>query len=271
MFKTRFISGAVLVVLAIGILYVGGYLTGAAMLGLSIGGIIELLRVYKLNKSAMGAIAYIFTVAYYALLCFHKEGFVLPLMVIYLLVILMVYVVTFPKFKDRDVMVTFVSFFYVSVMLSYVYQIREIKYGGAFVVLIFICSWINDTFAYCVGVKLGKHKMTPKLSPKKSVEGLLGGLLGAALIGACYGIFFNARVRVVHNCPLVFAVICVFGAGMAVVGDLTASAIKRNNDIKDYGKLIPGHGGILDRFDSMIFTAPVIYYGLYYLIQYVEY
>ncbi|MDE6025167.1 MAG: phosphatidate cytidylyltransferase [Lachnospiraceae bacterium] len=268
MFKTRFISGAVLVVLAIAILYVGGYLTGATMLLLSVGGAMELLRVYKLHRSAMGLLAYIFTVAYYALICFSKSEYILLLMVLYLLAILTVYVVTYPKFKDSDAMVTFVSFFYVSVMLSYVYQIREIKYGGAFVVLIFICSWINDTCAYCVGVKLGKHKMTPKLSPKKSVEGLIGGLFGAALVGACYGIFFNAKVYDINNCPLIFAIVCVLGAGMAVVGDLTASAIKRNNDIKDYGKLIPGHGGILDRFDSMIFTAPVIYYGLYYLIPY---
>lgn len=265
---TRVISGAVLVVLAVGILYFGGYVTGAAMLLLSLGGVFELLRVYQLHKSAMGYMAYIFTVAYYGIICFGKGEYFMPLIVAYLIAILTAYVLAYPKFKDRDVMVTFTSFFYVSVMLSFVYYIREIEYGGAFVVLIFICSWINDTFAYFTGVTLGKHKMTPKLSPKKSIEGLIGGLLGATVIGALYGVFFQAKVYDLKNCPLIFGIVGLLGAGAAVVGDLTASAIKRNNNVKDYGKLIPGHGGVLDRFDSMIFTAPIIYYGLYYLIPY---
>lgn len=265
---TRIISGAVLVVLAIGIIYAGGYVTGATMLLLSLGGVFELLRVYKLHKSAMGYIAYAFTIAYYGLVCFDKEEHVVMLAIAYLIAILTAYVLTFPKFKDRDVMVTFVSVFYVSIMLSFVYQIREMEYGGGFVVLIFICSWINDTFAYFTGVTMGKHKMCPKLSPKKSIEGLIGGLAGATVIGAFYGIFFQSKVYDIKNCPLIFAIVGLLGAGVAVIGDLTASGIKRNNDVKDYGKLIPGHGGVLDRFDSMIFTAPMIYYGLYYLIPY---
>ena len=152
-------------------------------------------------------------------------------------------------------------------MLSYVYQIRDLESGGAWVVMIFICSWVNDTCAYCVGVTMGKHKMSPKLSPKKSVEGLIGGILGSAIVASVYGVFFNANVCEIENSPVIFAVIGACGAGMAVIGDLAASAIKRNNDIKDYGKLIPGHGGILDRFDSIIFTAPIVYYGFVYLID----
>ena len=131
--------------------------------------------------------------------------------------------------------------------------------------MIFVCSWVNDTCAYCVGVTMGKHKMTPKLSPKKSVEGLIGGIAGSAIFGALYGIFFNKNVYELDNAAVIFAIIGALGAVMAVIGDLTASAIKRNNDIKDYGKLIPGHGGILDRFDSIIFTAPIIYYCLLYM------
>lgn len=265
---TRIISGAVLVVLAIGIIYAGGYVTGAAMLLLSLGGVFELLRVYKLHKSAVGYIAYAFTIAYYGLICFDREGHVVMLVIAYLIAILTAYVLTFPKLKDRDVMVAFVSVFYVSIMLSFVYQIREMEYGGGFVVLIFICSWINDTFAYFTGVTMGKHKMCPKLSPKKSIEGLIGGLAGATVVGALYGIFFQSKVYCLKNCPLIFAIVGLLGAGVAVIGDLTASGIKRNNDVKDYGTLIPGHGGVLDRFDSMIFTAPMIYYGLYYLIPY---
>ena len=97
--------------------------------------------------------------------------------ILYVLLVLAVYVITYPKYTDKDAMVAILAFFYVSLLLSFLYQVRILKYGGALVVMVYICSWINDTFAYCVGVKFGKHKMSPKLSPKKSVEGLLGGIL----------------------------------------------------------------------------------------------
>jgi len=265
MFKTRLLSGIVLVILVIGVLYLGGYVTGATMFLLSIGGVFELLRIYNLHNTAIGYITSIATAAYYGLLMFDYEQYIMPLMLAFVLAILSAYVITYPKYKDKDAMAAVLAFFYVSVMLSYVYQIRELKYGGALVVMIFICSWVNDTCAYCVGVTMGKHKMTPKLSPKKSVEGLIGGIAGSAIFGALYGIFFNKQVYALDKAPIIFAVIGALGAVIAVIGDLTASAIKRNNDIKDYGKLIPGHGGIMDRFDSIIFTAPIIYYCLLYM------
>lgn len=266
MFKTRLLSGAVLTLLTIGILYLGGYVTGVAVLLLSLGGIYELLRVYKLEKTSMGIMAYGMTIAYYCLLFWKQQSLMLLLVVLYVLLVLAVYVIQYPKYKDRDAMVTIVAFFYIALMISFMYQIRILKYGGALIVMVYICSWINDTCAYCVGVKFGKHKMSPKLSPKKSVEGLLGGIIGSAVIGGIYGIFFNAKVYELKNAPIIFAVAGAVGAGFAVIGDLTASAIKRNNDIKDYGKLIPGHGGIMDRFDSIIFTAPIVYYCFTFMI-----
>lgn len=148
---------------------------------------------------------------------------------------------------------------YVGVMLSYIYQTRVLP-GGAFLVwLIFLCSWGCDTCAYCVGVLIGKHKMAPVLSPKKSIEGAVGGVLGAALLGAIYAAATGAYNPNPAHTPLIYAIICGVGALVSMVGDLAASAIKRQENIKDYGTLIPGHGGILDRFDSVIFTAPVIY------------
>ena len=108
--------------------------------------------------------------------------------------------------------------------------------------------------------------MAPVLSPKKSIEGLIGGIVGAGVFGVVFGILFNNYVESMNYAPAVFAVVGAVGALPAVIGDLAASAIKRNNNIKDYGKLIPGHGGILDRFDSIIFTAPIIYYLLIYLL-----
>ena len=107
---------------------------------------------------------------------------------------------------------------------------------------------------------IGKHKMAPVLSPKKSVEGGVGGVVGAALLGALYAVVIAGWNGSDTHTPLMYAVICAVGALISMVGDLAASAIKRNKEIKDYGTLIPGHGGILDRFDSVIFTAPFIYF-----------
>ena len=101
--------------------------------------------------------------------------------------------------------------------------------------------------------------MAPVLSPKKSVEGGIGGILGAALIGVLYALAINHWGNACVN-VLQFAIIGAVGGAISQVGDLAASAVKRNYDIKDYGTLIPGHGGILDRFDSVIFTAPIIYF-----------
>ena len=148
---------------------------------------------------------------------------------------------------------------YVVFMLSYLYQLRGLENGAYLTGLVFFCAWGCDTCAYVVGMLFGKHKMAPILSPKKSVEGGIGGIVGAALIGVLYALAINhwgnAGAEITQ-----YAIIGAAGGAISQIGDLAASAIKRYHNIKDYGKLIPGHGGILDRFDSVIFTAPIIYY-----------
>ncbi len=163
-------------------------------------------------------------------------------------------------------MAVFFGVFYVAVMLSYVYQIRMLERGAYIVWLVFLCSWGCDTCAYCVGVLFGKHKMSPKLSPKKSVEGAVGGVVGSVLLTFLYVWIFRSAMDVTLNEAVILSAISGVGALISMVGDLTASAIKRNYEIKDYGNLIPGHGGILDRFDSVIFTAPIIYYLAVYFV-----
>lgn len=271
MFKTRLLSGIVLVLLMIGILYVGGYVTGTATLIFALIGEFELLRIYGLNKKALGIVTYIVTVVHYGVIMALDTARYLaiakayvPSIIVPVIIMLTIYVIKYPEYTDKDIAAALLAFFYVGILFSYFYRIRTL--GGLFIVLVFVCSWVNDTCAYCVGVLFGKHKMSPKLSPKKSVEGLLGGLVGSALVGAGYGIFYNSKGYVLNNAPVIFAVIGAVGALVSVIGDLVASAIKRNNEIKDYGKLIPGHGGILDRFDSIIFVAPIIYYLILYFI-----
>ncbi|RHS55649.1 phosphatidate cytidylyltransferase [Clostridium sp. OM05-9] len=265
MFKQRAISAVILVIIAAITLYFGGALTCLVMCAVSLIGVMELLRIYGLNKKELGYAAYGATVFYYALLYFDLHQFILPLIAVYMLVILAIYVLTYPNYKDKEIMAAFFAFVYVGVMLSYVYLIRDMKHGLILVLLIFVSSWGNDTCAYLVGRAIGKHKMSPILSPKKSIEGLIGGIVGAGILGVVFGLIYNHFMQVAHS-VWIFALIGAVCALPAVIGDLAASAIKRNNDIKDYGKLIPGHGGILDRFDSIIFTAPIMYYLILYLL-----
>lgn len=169
-----------------------------------------------------------------------------------------VYVLTFPKFKAGQVIGSVFSFIYAPILISCIYRAQFLPYGKFVYALMFFCAWICDTCAWAAGRAFGRHKMTPVLSPHKTIEGAVGGVLGGTLM--CLLAAHLAAVLVPgENLYAAFAVIGVAGSFIGMAGDLAASAIKRNHGIKDYGRVIPGHGGIMDRFDSIIFTAPVIY------------
>lgn len=267
-FLVRLLSTIIMLAIGGGALWLGGWVLAALLVFISIVGSFELLRVFQLHKSPLAGITYGFVVIYDIMLYVQWDAWVLPFFILYLLLLLTIYVIQFPKYDVKQMACTFFTFFYVAVSLGYIFQLRSMKQGGLFVVLILLCSCGNDIFAYLVGILIGKHKMFPKLSPKKSVEGFIGGILGAALCGFVYGLIFRHYADYGnYNYPLMFSIICGIGALPAVVGDLAASAIKRNYNIKDYSNLIPGHGGIMDRFDSMIFTAPIVYYLVVFLLR----
>ena len=260
MFKTRLLSGILLVIIALATIISGGDVLFATLLLISFIGMTEIYRVLQISGTLLGAAGYLAAGVYYLLLRIGRTDMIVMLTIAFLIVCMMIYVFTYPKYRSEQVMLAFFGLFYVAFMLSYVYQIRMLPQGALIVWLAFICSWGSDTCAYCVGMLIGKHKMAPKLSPKKSIEGAVGGVVGAALLGAAYAAIMNRTMPGADAGIVQYALICAVGALISMVGDLAASAIKRNHDIKDYGNLIPGHGGILDRFDSVIFTAPIIYY-----------
>lgn len=256
MFKTRLLSGIVLVAVALLTIISGGYVLFFTLLGISLIGMQELYKVMKVREDHFNALeiaGYFGAVIYYVLMSLDFEKYGMMGVIISFMMFMFVYVFTYPKFKADQVMPAFFGVVYVAVMLSFIYLTRNLPDGKFLVWLIFLCSWGCDTCAYCVGMLIGKHKMAPVLSPKKSIEGAVGGVVGAALLGVIYAAATQGKMAE-------YALICAVGALISMVGDLAASAIKRNQNIKDYGKLIPGHGGILDRFDSVIITAPVIYY-----------
>lgn len=262
MFKTRLISGIILVIIALATIIPGGPVLYVTLLAISLIGMQELYRAMKVrekNFNFLELAGYAGAVCYY--LSLLKGGELPRMALMFALVLLMaVYVFTYPTYHADQIMSAMFGILYVAVMLSYIYKTRCLEGGGWLVGLIFLSSWGSDTCAYCVGMLIGKHKMAPVLSPKKSVEGGVGGVIGAALLGAIYALVISNWNGTSTHTPLMYALICAVGALISMVGDLAASAIKRNKEIKDYGTLIPGHGGILDRFDSVIFTAPFIYF-----------
>ena len=233
----------------------------AVLLAVSLIGMTELYKVVEAEQTLLGVVGYLAAAFYYRLLYVGEMEHLMMLSILFLVLLMAVYVFSFPKYRAEQVMTVYFGLFYVAMMLSFVYQTRMLPDGGVVVWLIFLSSWGCDTCAYCVGMLIGKHKMAPKLSPKKSVEGGIGGIVGAALLGVLFGLAMNqwggADANLLH-----YAVICAAGGAISQVGDLAASAIKRNHDIKDYGKLIPGHGGILDRMDSALIVVPLLYHIL---------
>lgn len=265
MFKVRVLSSVVLVVLTVAGIFAGSAAFVGLFMAISLIGMMEFYRIYDIHNKIPGIVGYVIAVIYDAAIYFGYNDIAAFVLIGGLIALLSVYVLFFPKYNTNQVMASYVGFVYVAVMLSFTFRIRAMEDGIILIWLVYICTWINDTCAYLVGVMLGKHKMTPKLSPKKTYEGAVGGIVATAAIGALYGHLFQGKLGSLMNPILACALACTFGALLSIFGDLAASAIKRDHDIKDYGKLIPGHGGILDRFDSMIFVAPSVYFVIVFL------
>ena len=262
MFRTRLVSGIILVAATLVTIIVSGPLLLVTLMLLSLVGMDELYKAAGVRDTLISPLAVmsgVCAVIYYLLIFLGVDTrFMVPAAAIGFILLMAVYVFTWPRYQCEQVFASAYGIIYVAVMLSCIYLTRRLPMGEYTVWLIFISSWGCDTFAYCVGMLIGKHRMSPKLSPKKSVEGAVGGVIGAALLGSVYAFAIGGRMPI--GAPVwQYALICAAGALISMVGDLAASAIKRNKGIKDYGTLIPGHGGVLDRFDSVIFTAPIIY------------
>ncbi|MBO4750442.1 MAG: phosphatidate cytidylyltransferase [Lachnospiraceae bacterium] len=276
MFWKRLISGVVLLAIAIATMAFGNIFLAIPLFLISLIAYRELTKVmcFSGEDKGIGALevaGYLGVAAYYAI-CFLvaifglDHRFLLATIMGIFLAMLLVYVLTFPRYQANQVAASIFAFLYAPVCLSFVFMTRELELGIYFVWLILISAWGCDTCAYAVGMLIGKKKIFPNLSPKKSLEGCIGGVAGAMIIGALYGHFFVEASFPERSVAWIIALICGFGALCSMVGDLAASGIKRNAGIKDYGNLIPGHGGIMDRFDSMIVTAPLVYFMAAFLL-----
>ena len=150
------------------------------------------------------------------------------------------------------------SLIYIPFLLSTLIDIKGLENGSLILWIVFIGAFATDTFAYFSGVFLGKHKLCPEISPKKTIEGSIGGTIGAIILLLLYGLLLEKTFKMDIN-YIKLGILGLVISPISQIGDLTASIIKRKYGLKDYGNLFPGHGGILDRLDSVIATAPLVY------------
>ena len=284
--KIRILSGIVIAVLLFLTLTSGGNLLAVCLCIVSLVSSRELSLAFGLRGtrrdrndatredtstrlSSMEAVGYLGVVMHYTLMVFTQGDprFFIGTVIAFVLAETLVYVIRFPAYHASHLTDTVFCFLYAPVMLSFLYLIRELEWGNLLVWLPFL-AWVCDTVAYFSGMAFGKHKLCPRLSPKKTVEGSVGGVIGTTVTAALYGIilpdrstYFNRRV--IWACVLIGIAIGI----LSQLGDLLASGIKRDRGIKDYGTLIPGHGGIMDRFDSVIFVTPVVYFLIVFFLQ----
>ncbi len=170
-----------------------------------------------------------------------------------LLLSLLVWYVFWLRARIPDVGVSFFGAAYTGLLIGSLVPIRmslEAPWGGVLVLALFLSVWANDSFAYLVGSKFGKHKLAPKVSPKKSWEGFIAGLVGSVVFWCLMTLIPGVSMSIIQ--AIIFGIICGL---MSVLGDLAESRIKRNSGVKDSGTIMPGHGGLLDRCDSMFLAA----------------
>ncbi len=184
------------------------------------------------------------------------------ILIIFYLYVCALFVVMLSNHKEiivTDLALLAFGLIYIPVLLSHIIFIRGLEYGNIYIWLIFVGAFMADTFAYFTGVFLGKHKLCPKISPKKTIEGAIGGILGCGLSMIVFAIIINrlgVGIELHYGKIFVLGLVC---AVASIIGDLVASVIKRQMEIKDFGNLLPGHGGILDRLDSIILVAPAVF------------
>lgn len=260
---TRIISGLLLLPVFFFVIIKGGIYIFLGGLICSLIGLTEFFKVFEENGyKPLKITTYISTIIMYTAMTYVGMSFShIIINIAYILVAIGAIYIINKRIRVEDLMVTLMGYLYIPVFLSHI-NLLSLE-NSMFIWLLFIFAWGSDTCAYFAGMFFGKHKLIPEISPKKTIEGAIGGVIGTVIITLIFAKYFQAE-NLLYFIPL-----AMIGSIVSQIGDLFASAIKREFGIKDYGNLIPGHGGILDRFDSILFTAPLTYYGmtLIYFLQ----
>ena len=258
--KTRILAGLALVPLLL-LVIVGGlplYIGEFVIIAIAINEFYKAFKIKEINP--IFSLGYIFAFYLFIKNCFGLDMNYTYIMMFFLFICSIIPMLQCKK-NIMDIVVTFFGIFYVEILLDFIVLIMDgFVDGHKLVWLVFIAAFMTDTFAYFTGYLFGKHKLIPEVSPKKTVEGSIGGILGSTICCLIFGYVFKLDIAMM-------IVIGSIGSIIAQIGDLFASSIKRYVGIKDYGNLIPGHGGILDRFDSVILVAPFVYSAIIFFVK----
>lgn len=251
-FINRTVSGAIILLVTVLSLYFKGLPLIAYSVVVSGLCLIELFNAFKIRDLFVIIISFCFSVLIFYYIN-NLNIYMILISISFYFIINSIYYLFSDKINIVDFSRLMFAFIYISLPMGIF-----LKMGFSDSIwFVYIISWGTDTFAYLVGVLFGKHKLCPSISPKKTIEGSVGGILGAVLLSNILNYYlFKYNFMLINF-------IAVFASVIAEIGDLLASKIKREVDIKDFGSLISGHGGFLDRFDSIIFVTPVIYMIFY--------
>ncbi len=256
--KTRILTALVLIPLLVAVLLSNVYVISAAVTVVSVMGLFEFYKATGLKKhKALCVVGYIAAV----LLCLRTYIPVQLYMLLFYIGLVLVFGIMLKCHKSVSVtdsgLLCF-SLAYIPFLLSTLIDIKGLQNGTILLWIVFIGAFATDTFAYFTGVFFGKHKLCPEISPKKTIEGSVGGTVGCIVLMLLYGLLIEKVFDMDIN-YIKLGILGIIISPISQIGDLTASIIKRKFGVKDYGSLFPGHGGILDRLDSVIMVAPLVY------------
>lgn len=260
----RTITAVMLVIFMIPFLiFSDSYIFVVAVSLFSLAAVFELLRCIGFSKNLAVALPS-YLLAFFMPICVrivgNNQAYLMGMMAV--LFIYMFYLFAIAVFSRgglalRDISEVYMSCLYVSAGFASIILLRDIQHGQYLYLLIFIGAWVTDIFAYFTGVVFGKHKLIPEISPKKTVEGLIGGVVFCSISFMVFGYIIG---NISESSPE-YPALALAGIGVSLIsqlGDLVASLIKRQHGIKDFGRIFPGHGGVLDRFDSVVAIAPLL-------------
>ncbi len=280
--KTRIISAAIgIAIFTVILFFFESLLFNAAVGVVSMVAVYELLHSTKYIKSKL---LLVFCAIFTAIIPFLSTEWLNDLTILvvgtFTFILLIFMLLKICKFEQVSIM------FSVSLLVTYAVSclifIRDIFtedmiVGLFYVMFVFLCSWISDSGAYFTGRAFGKHKLAPEISPKKTVEGAIGGVIFCIVFGIAFTFIFFEVVAMTtdgftYSVNIIsLVIICLVASILSIFGDLTASMVKRQCAIKDFGHIMPGHGGVIDRFDSVLFVAPFIYSVLKLGVEIINY
>lgn len=256
----RTISALVGAPLLLGLIYIGGGYTAFLVVVLTLVALQEFMQIGKqMGMHAWTKLTAFVAVIWLVSLLIGGAEWRMAVLVFWLLIGLGRLALTYPKTSLSEASFNLLAVLYSVVLLSHLYLLRQLPNGLEWTFLTIFLVWATDTGAYLIGRQFGSHLLAPQVSPKKTVEGSLGGLLFSVIMALVFWRILDGSSWIMY---IFMGVIIGISAQ---IGDLFESALKRSAGIKDSGKLIPGHGGILDRFDSLIFALPLVYYGVKFL------